>query len=673
MLAFILLPGLVESCTQRGQDTDAETREIRSLIRKASNIPAQQERIAQIRFLDSALSGKSLSVSEQMLVYEYKAGIYTNQLQDYARANAITDSMILLAEANDPEEHRGDYVKANFAKGDVLFNEGKYNEAYTHYYKARRAGNSTYDSCTLGEYSFRLALILYRQKRFVEAAENFRHSFSETGQCNFDFDRYYRLQQVLNNIGLSYYKAGDTLAALEYYQRGLDYIAKHRTQFPDRQYLNDIAEAVILGNMAEVVKLNGDTSVAKQMLKQSITINTRPGYDNMDAQYSQLKLAEIYSEEGFLDSMRMVLADLRKGLDTISNRRAEMDWNRLMWRYNNQVENARNAYIHLLRFTAMRDSTEHESDKLKSTDLSQQIRMLENEFEIQSLQKDNELKNVYLWIFILASVLAAVILFFIFRSLSRSRKNVKQLTALNTEVNEQKQQVQQALTALEQKNRQQERILRAVAHDLRSPVATISMLCDLVLNEENPVTRAEMIGFIKTSCNNSLDLVAEILEVADLSRKKEQEKKPSDITQLIKDAVAVMQLKASEKDQLIKTSLPEKSGPVQLNPEKMQRVLTNLITNAIKFSPKGAEIRVKFDHIKGRNRISVEDDGIGIPTAFRDKVFDMFTEAKRKGTAGELPYGLGLSICKQIVDAHNGRIWFDSIEQKGTIFYVELP
>jgi signal transduction histidine kinase len=69
----------------------------------------------------------------------------------------------------------------------------------------------------------------------------------------------------------------------------------------------------------------------------------------------------------------------------------------------------------------------------------------------------------------------------------------------------------------------------------------------------------------------------------------------------------------------------------------------------------------------------VKDTGLGIPDDIQDKIFDPFTTARRKGTQGEQPFGLGLYISKQIVEAHNGKIWVESEPGKGTTFYVELP
>jgi len=478
---------------------------------------------------------------------------------------------------------------------------------------------------------------------------------------------------VLNNVGLSFYKAGNYDSALYYYNKAISFIEENRTKFSDRQYMNDMAIGVIYGNISDIQRIKGNAILAKQLLDKSISINNRKGYDNMDAQFSQVKLADIYHSEGKIDSMASVLASLRNSFDTTKNLRAEMDWNRLMWKFYDNRDDAKNAYVHLMNFTSLRDSLEKESSKLKSTDLSQQIKLMENQYEIKALQKNNELKNVYLWIFILAVALAAVIVFFVFRNLNRSKKDVKLLQSLNKQVNDQKFQLEEALSSLEEKNKQQDRILRAVAHDLRGPVATISMLADLVLNEHDEASRAEMIGFIKTSCNNSLHLIAEILEAADQSKRKEKEKESTNINHLLKTTVELLQLKASEKNQTIVTKFPRADVYMMVNPEKIKRVFYNLITNAIKFSPKDKAITIGLQQGYGVTIITVKDEGIGIPEDIQPKVFDMFTEAKRKGTAGELPYGLGLSICKQIVEAHNGSIWLESKPGEGTTFFVELP
>jgi signal transduction histidine kinase len=673
LISFILI-GILSSCSRNKSDTSINNLDsIHILVDKAAATSANGNPIAPIRFLDSALQGKTIGLPGKMIVYGFKSDIYNNQLHQYDIAMLYADSMLRMVEAAGVSRYKTEYALANYNKGDILFNQKDYNEAYSYYYQARLVGKTNLDSCTLGEYSFRLALVLYRQSRFIEAARAFQRSLDETSTCALDFGKYYRLQQVLNNVGLSYYKAGKNDSALFFFNKGLDYIARYGPSYPERGNMNEVAEAVIYGNIADIFRLKGDTRRAKDYLEKSIAINIKKGNDNRDAQYSQVKLAEIYANEGNTDSMRSVLLVLRRELDTVANLRAEMDWNRLMWKYHNSKGDSRAAYTYLMNFTVLRDSLEKDASQIKSADLSQQIKMMESQYEIQALQKNNELKNVYLWIAVIASILAVIIVFFIFRNLVRSKRNVELLQSLNNQVNDQKVQLQKALSTVEEKNRQQERILRAVAHDLRGPVATISMLCDLVEQEENAASRAEMIGFIRTSCNNSLQLIAEILEAADQARKQEQEKQSVSMNGLIKDTTDILRLKAAEKEQTISCNLPRNDIFIMVNPDKIKRVINNLVTNAIKFSNNGKDIRVKLSKELEGVVIAVADEGIGIPEAIQPKVFDMFTEAKRKGTLGELPYGLGLSICKQIVEAHDGTIWFESRVGGGTTFYVKLP
>ncbi len=645
---------------------------IQQLINEASLRSVGGNLIAPITFLDSALEGKELELLERIKVLSYKSEVLNNQLHEYSTATKLADSMLVLLEDAGTNRYKTEYAVANYNKGDILFNQKQYNEAYTYYYKARSIGKTNLDSCTLSEYNFRLGVILYRQSRFQEAGEVFQRSYHQSQSCQPDFFRYYRMQQVLDNIGLSLYKYGKHDSALFYYTKALQYINTNSGKYKDREALNDVAIAVIYGNMADIYRQKGDSVTARQLLRQSISINSKKGNDNRDAQYSQVKLAEIYYKEKRTDSLQSVLNELRKGLDSVSNPRAEMDWNRLMWLYLDGKNNLA-AYEHLQKFNSLRDTLEKETNQLKSADLSQQIRSMESQYQIQALQKDNEVKNIYLWLAVILSILAVIIVFYIFRSLVKSKKNIELLRSLNDQVNEQKLQLQKAFDTVEEKNKQQERILRAVAHDLRAPVATISMLCDLVEQEQNEESRKEMINFIRTSCNNSLALIAEILEAADQSNRKEQEKESVSINQLIKSATELLQLKASEKQQSIKYVLPKQEFFVMVNAEKIKRVIGNLVNNAIKFSPKETDITINLSRDEEDLIISVTDQGIGIPTELQDKVFDMFTEAKRKGTAGELPYGLGLSICKQIVEAHSGSIWFTSKTGEGTTFYVKLP
>lgn len=166
-------------------------------------------------------------------------------------------------------------------------------------------------------------------------------------------------------------------------------------------------------------------------------------------------------------------------------------------------------------------------------------------------------------------------------------------------------------------------------------------------------------------------LINEILEATNHKIGKSN-KELIDINLLVSNSVEIMNFKAAEKDQKIVTELLDAPQMLLVSRERVWRVISNLISNAIKFSPNGASIQVKLIGNDKEVKICVSDEGIGIPDNIKENVFNMFTDAKRPGTAGEKSFGLGLSICQQIIENHNGKIWFESENNKGTTFFVTL-
>jgi signal transduction histidine kinase len=209
-----------------------------------------------------------------------------------------------------------------------------------------------------------------------------------------------------------------------------------------------------------------------------------------------------------------------------------------------------------------------------------------------------------------------------------------------------------------------------VAHDLRNPIGNITAMADLMLvDQERSDDDLVMLEMIKKSGQNSLHLVNDLLKVN--SKIENLQKEPVDLYVLLNYCVNLLRHKAEEKKQQLILHAVHVTIPV--NTEKMWRVMSNLIGNAVKFSPESATINISVKEEKERVLIAVEDHGIGIPAAIKTKIFDMSGEGQRSGTAGEQPYGLGLAISRQIIETHGGRIWVESEPEKGSIFYIELP
>lgn len=202
------------------------------------------------------------------------------------------------------------------------------------------------------------------------------------------------------------------------------------------------------------------------------------------------------------------------------------------------------------------------------------------------------------------------------------------------------------------------------------PIFSMTMIADVLLESEYGTEEDRtLLEHIKISGTNSLNLVSEMMQVNKGSEGLKKEM--VDLERMIHYCVDLLRYRANEKKQ--KITVEAESVSAHVSREKMWRVMSNLIANAIKFSENGSIISIRLSTTANKALISVQDVGIGIPDTIKDSVFELFTNSKRVGTAGETPYGMGLAISKQIVSAHGGKIWFVSNEGEGTTFFVELP
>jgi signal transduction histidine kinase len=614
-----------------------------------------------IAFIDSALAGKNLSLEQKVTIYGHKSMVYREFLNNNAKAELYADSTLYLAGSDKArEKYPAQYELASYAKGDALFKEGKYSEAYTYYYQARLLPETHLAACAAASYSYRIAMILYKQSRFMEAAGTFQESFSETADCPDNFSKYLKSQELLNDIALCYYKFGNDDTALQYYNKALAFIGTNQPTHEPNNRWHDIARGVIYGNMGQIYKEQGKYDEAKKLLRQSVAINLKKGNDIWDAQSAYLKLADLFYIENKIDSMGVTLGEIRKSLDAMPNFTWETEWHRLMWQYAEKQNRPSEAYAYLALYTRGKDSMEKINKAITTVDASNYIKLLEKQHDIDLLTKKNDSKDHYLMLAGSCSLLLLVIGWLIWKNAQHSKRKKLQL--------------EDALTLVQKRSEEKDRILHIVAHDLRSPIASIMMLSNVIRKADNKEEIDKVLQFMHTACNNSLTLIAEILGAAESQNNENDVQEIIDVDKLVNDSVELLQVKALEKKQTFNLQLNNDNAKFfTANREKINRVINNLLINAIKFSSDNKQITVITSGKDKRVQIAVKDNGIGIPERLKDKVFERFTKAKRKGTMGEPTFGLGLSICKEITEYYHGSIWFDSKENEGTTFYLEFP
>ena len=225
----------------------------------------------------------------------------------------------------------------------------------------------------------------------------------------------------------------------------------------------------------------------------------------------------------------------------------------------------------------------------------------------------------------------------------------------------------------------QETILQLSTHDLKAPIAQIELLADLLQREVTgrsgegppPPEMVHYLDLIQAACLRARGLLEDVLYVGDLDENG-LEKRPTDLHAYLAAQLELHQPEAQKKGITLALALPAEPLHARLHRDKFGRVLSNLLTNALKFTPAGGTVTLGLHDEQGKARFTVQDTGIGIPGKLHAQLFDKFNPTRRAGLHGETTTGLGLFIARQIVELHGGAIWFESQERKGTTFFIEL-
>jgi PAS domain S-box-containing protein len=217
-----------------------------------------------------------------------------------------------------------------------------------------------------------------------------------------------------------------------------------------------------------------------------------------------------------------------------------------------------------------------------------------------------------------------------------------------------------------------ENVLAIVSHDLMGPVTTIGLaahLLDKFDRMEGSKIR-HLAGTIQRGADRMQVLISDLLDIAKLQSGTFAIKRSShNLTHVATAVIDGLKLIAEAKRQTIETDLPSGLPLVAVDAQRIGQVLSNLMGNAIKFTPEGGKIRVSACQQGNEVIVSVTDTGPGIPSEHLTKIFDWFWQAQGSKRTGS---GLGLSIAKGIVEAHGGKIWAESELGKGTSFAFTL-
>ena len=228
----------------------------------------------------------------------------------------------------------------------------------------------------------------------------------------------------------------------------------------------------------------------------------------------------------------------------------------------------------------------------------------------------------------------------------------------------------------ERANRLKDEFLATISHELRNPLNAILGWAHMMrLGKLNDANMERAVETIYRNAKSQSQLVADLLDVSRIiSGKLRLDMRTVDLISIVNAAIDSIRPAADAKGILLQTMLDPTAGPISGDADRLQQVVWNLLTNAVKFTPKGGRIQVKVQRIDSHVEIVVSDSGVGISKEFLPYVFDRFRQADASTTRIHGGLGLGFSIVRQLVDLHGGSVSADSEgEDKGAIFTITLP
>lgn len=611
-----------------------------------------------IKYFDSVCASAGYPPLGRYFAHSLKSEFHLKN-DDYGLAMRYNDSNIALIEQNQLQQiYTKEYVHSLLQRGLIFSNAEKYDSAYNAYMNGYKFVLEKGDNFLRYEFDYHIGMSLYKQNNKAKAREFFLKSLAEAYNCPESEKPWYRIQELLDNIALS---TPIDSGGRVFFDSCISFVRHNAHRFQNQEMVAN-ALATAYKNKGNRLLSANYVAEAKDAFRSSFDV-----YINADSvKYAdkilqgKLGLCMALYFAGDADGVIAYWKELKPLVDTIQQQQIKEAWMRVDYMYYEMIKDYKTALYKLI------DADEYQMqfagffpENNAGEDILLDMKNHEQEYKIQLLTKEKQLQRAYLWGVLALSVIALLVAFLVYR-------NYKRTQAANQLISNQK-------MALEASNREKDAILNVVAHDLRNPVGNVVFLADMMLMEGgSSMSQQEAFQMIRASASGALKLSDELLQVA-RNDKSTLHKVSIDICELTRESIIELKYKALEKQQDLLCDTHGHPVLVNIDKEKIVRVIGNLVANAIKFTPQNGAVEVIVSNHIDTVQIKVKDNGIGIPANLLPNLFSIFSGARRKGTANEQSYGLGLSISRQIVEDHGGTLTVSSVEGQGSTFTITLP
>ena len=593
----------------------------------------------------------------------YKALIYANKNDYYNAIDHFNKSKILYSVLNDPIG----VAKVSNSIGLIEIQRGNYRTGLVNSLAAIKIfeTQNLYDD--LGVAYNNLAEAYFKTHQIDKALEfnmkalNIRERLQDSSG----------IKMSTKNIARLYSERKEHRKAIEYYEMVLTMINPETDQDLKGEVLPRIGEEYLKFNdyekaseyLEEGLKYNRITNNKDGILRALNSI----GHLNLEKKNIRLAEIQIYeahelakdtgnSEELLKNYKLLMVLDSTKGKFQNAYK-----WQREYYTLKNHLYNENQP-----KLPTNTDSIE---ELIENDAISDTLNPLK-----PTLNSTDQVKNLKLLSYGLIAAFLTVLTFLLLIYLKRksSIKYTQELEEMNTQIQLQNDAITEQKLHLEEINNVKDRLFSIVSHDLKDSISSIKGFLDLLM--EDSISREEFEELIPELSENANNASLLLFNLLNWSKSQMQNLEPNpelfNIQEIFLDKINLVEQKIEQKRIVVIDETQREF--VYADKSMVEIIIQNLITNAVKFSRVGDIITISNKEHHGKSLICVEDTGVGISKENLRKLFqnNNFTTI---GTQNEKGTGLGLTICKELVELNQGRIWIESTENVGTKFYVELP
>ena len=476
-----------------------------------------------------------------------------------------------------------------------------------------------------------------------------------------------------NNMGGVYNERKEYNKALEYISQAYDIASK----------MNDDNNIVItLNNLGEISVSMEQYDKALEFYFEAREISENLEDYNILATIL-LNIGAAYMLSGQPEKSLSFFQESLEYADIINSIRTKRDIYRNLYDYYRDKGDPEKAIVYLELYNETNDSINSEESRLRIKELELKYNADNFQNEIELLKKDNEINKLRLNRSRIGIISLIIIIFLSGAAILINMKRIRQkresylmLTRKNQELEDANQRLKESEQNLTELNNTKDKFFSIIGHDLRNPLNALLGFSELISGNTMNYTPEEIQKYnriINESAKKIHQLIENLLEWSrSQSGNIDFTPKLLNLNQLSSEIEDVLSIQANEKEITIQNKIP---ADVQVFADKnlLSTILRNLINNAIKFTQNGGQVSLSAEHIEEQLTISVSDTGRGMSQEQVAHLFRLDVNDTSTGTSEEKGTGLGLILCKEFVEIHNGKIWVESEPAKGSTFYISLP